>query len=71
MKRLMTFAALLIAACSPGEEQPSANQTENAVEKPAEVPPLTGEWSVTALGELSPARYAKQERRETTYDELH
>jgi len=52
MKRLMTFAALLVAACSQGEEQPSANQTENAavVEKPAEVPPLSGEWSVTALG---------------------
>ena len=27
--------------------------------------------SVTALGELSPARYGKQEKRETTYDQLH
>ncbi|MGQ0621215.1 MAG: tetratricopeptide repeat protein [Panacagrimonas sp.] len=27
--------------------------------------------SVTALGELSPARYGKQEKRETTYDTLH
>ena len=27
--------------------------------------------SVTALGVLSPAKYAKQERRETSYDELH
>jgi tetratricopeptide (TPR) repeat protein len=27
--------------------------------------------SVTALGELSPGKYAKQERREATYDALH
>ena len=27
--------------------------------------------SVSALGELSPGKYAKQERREATYDELH
>lgn len=27
--------------------------------------------SVTALGELSPGKYAKQERREATYDDLH
>lgn len=27
--------------------------------------------SVTALGELSPGKYGKQERREATYDELH
>lgn len=53
MNRLTMIAALCVAACSPtADEQPAANQADKpaAAEKPAEVPSLTGEWSVTALG---------------------
>jgi hypothetical protein len=51
MKRLI-MAMLCVAGCSPANNQPASNQIENAAvaEEPAEVPPLTGEWSVTALG---------------------
>ena len=50
---MMMFAALSAASCSPPESQPVANEANSAaasVEKPAEVPSLAGEWSVTALG---------------------
>ena len=53
MNRLMTIAAILgLAGCSPAPEQPAANTAEAPVAeaKPAEVPALTGEWNVTALG---------------------
>ena len=54
MKRLTMMAALCVAGCSPAAEQPAANQAEQpaAVKKPAEVPLLEGEWSVTALSGL-------------------
>ncbi|MCH8616819.1 META domain-containing protein [Sphingomonas sp. SM33] len=52
MKQLTMIATLLVAACSPSANEPAANQTEKpaAREKPADVPSLAGEWSVTALG---------------------
>jgi hypothetical protein len=52
MKRLMTIAALLVVGCSPAANEPAANQAEKPAvqEKPADVPSLAGEWSVTALG---------------------
>ena len=53
MKRLMMLAALCVASCSPPDSQPVANEANSAaasVEKPAVVPSLAGEWSVTALG---------------------
>ena len=52
MKRLTMIAALFVAGCSPAANQPAANQAEPSVaaEKPAEVPSLAGEWTVTALG---------------------
>jgi hypothetical protein len=51
MRRLTMIAVLGLAACSPAEDRPAANEAEEpaAVEKPAEVPSLAGEWSVTAL----------------------
>ena len=52
MKRMTMIAALCVAGCSPAANEPAANQAEPsaAEERPAEVPSLTGEWSVTALG---------------------
>ena len=52
MNRMTMIATFCVAACSPGADEPAVNQTERpaAVEKPAEVPSLAGEWSVTALG---------------------
>ena len=52
MKRLTMIATLCVAACTPGRDEPAADQAEQpaAAEKPAEVPSLAGEWSVTALG---------------------
>ena len=53
MNRLMTIAAILcLSGCSPAAEQPAANTAEAPVAEaqPAEVPALTGEWDVTALG---------------------
>ena len=55
MKRLTTIAVFCVAGCSPVAEQPAANQAEQpaaVAEKPAEVPSLAGEWSVTAIGGL-------------------
>lgn len=52
MNRLSMLAVLCVAACSPAADEPTVNQVENVANetKPAEVPSLTGEWDVTALG---------------------
>ena len=49
MKRPILFA-LCVAGCSPAANQPATNEVAEPVaqEKPAEVPSLVGEWSVTA-----------------------
>lgn len=51
MKRLMILT-LCLAGCSPAAEERAANQVQApaAEEKPADVPSLAGEWSVTASG---------------------
>lgn len=52
MNRLMMIAALCVAGCSPSANEPAVNQVEapTAEAKPAEVPALAGEWTVSALG---------------------
>lgn len=49
MKPLI-FLALCVAGCSPAANQPATNEVDKpaAQEKPADVPSLTGEWSVSA-----------------------
>ena len=49
MNRLMILI-LCVAGCSPAANQPARNEvgTNAAQERPAEVPSLAGEWSVSA-----------------------
>lgn len=49
MNRVM-FLMLCLAGCSPAANPPDSNRAEKSTpqEKPAEIPSLTGEWSVTA-----------------------